>query len=122
MQITFRAETEVHDKSHRVLEREICDFFVVLESVKQPVDHTTSNESRLHRTPAQRAHVCTCTRMSECIFQVEFQLESRKLCEKGKIAPEAELLQCGEDVLACECVDRIDARRLRRRAHSGCPR
>ena len=53
MQITFRAETEVHDESHRVLEREICEFFVVLESANQPVDHTTSNESRLHQTPAQ---------------------------------------------------------------------
>ena len=52
--------------------------------------------------------------MSECVFQVEFQLESRKLWEKGKSAPEAELLQCGED----ELVDRIVARRLRRRAHS----
>ena len=59
--------------------------------------------------------------MSECIFQVEFQLETRKLCEKGKSAPEAELLQCGKDVLACECVDRIDARRLRRLAQSGRP-
>ena len=49
MQIIFRAETEVHDESHRVLEREICEFFVVLESANQPVDHTTSNESRLHR-------------------------------------------------------------------------
>ena len=61
MQITFRAETEGHDESHRVLEREICEF-VVLESANQPVAHTNSNESRLHRTPAQEVsghmHVC----------------------------------------------------------------
>ena len=66
MQITFRAETEVHDENHRVLERKICEFFPVLESVNQPVDHTTSNESRLHRTPAQEVsghmyvHVPVC--------------------------------------------------------------
>ena len=64
MQIIFRAETEVHDESHRVLEGEICEFFVVLETGNQPVDHITSNESRLHRTPAQEVSghmygVCT---------------------------------------------------------------
>ena len=101
MQITFRAETEVHDECHRVPEREICEFFVVFKSANQPVDHTTSNESRLHRTPAQ---------------------EVRGLCEKGKGAFEAEVLQCGEDVLASKRIDRIDARHVRRRAHSGCPR
>ena len=66
MQITVRAETEVYDESHRVLEREICEFFVVYESANQPVDQTTSNESRLHRTPAQEVigqtflHVPVC--------------------------------------------------------------
>ena len=66
MQIMFRAETEVHEENHRVLEREICEFFVVLESANQPVDHTTSNESRLHLTPAQEVsghiyvHVPVC--------------------------------------------------------------
>ena len=121
MQITFRAETEVHEERHRVLEREICEFFVVLESANQPVDHTTCNESRLHRTPAQAAS----GHRIEYDFQLVFHVETRKLCERetragGQSAPEAELLQCGEDVLACEGVDRIDARGLRRGAHSGC--
>ena len=41
MQITFRAETKFYDESHRALEREICEFFVVLDSANQPVDHTS---------------------------------------------------------------------------------
>ena len=45
-----------------------------------------------------------------------------KAMQKSKREPEAELLLCGEDVLACKRVDRIDERRLRRRAHSGRPR
>ena len=48
IQIIFRAETEVLDESHKVLTREICEFFVVLENAYKPVDHTTSNESRLN--------------------------------------------------------------------------
>ena len=62
---------------------------------------------RLRRKSAGTCMYNTCTCMSDFIFQVEFQLESRKLCEKGKNAPEAELLLCGKDVLACERVDRI---------------
>ena len=53
MQITFRAKTEVHDESHRVLERKICEFFVVFESVNQLFAHATSNESGLYQRPAQ---------------------------------------------------------------------
>ena len=66
MQITFRAETEIYDESHRVLEREICEFFVVLESANQPVDQTTSNESWLHWTPAQKVswHIRAVARLS----------------------------------------------------------
>ena len=61
-----RLETKVHEESHRVLEREIREFFVVLENANLPVDHTTSNESPLHQTPAQEVsghmyvHVPVC--------------------------------------------------------------
>ena len=118
-----RPKTKVHEESHRVFESEICEFFVVLEGANQPVDQITSNESRLQQTPAQEVsghmHVSLNVLYMYCIFLVEFQLESRKLYEKGKSAPDAELLLCGEDVLTCERVDRIDARRLRQLAHSG---
>ena len=94
MQITFRAETEVHSESHRVLERKI----LVLRGSRERQPASWSYHQQWEPTApnacskSQRAHACTCTRMFECMFQVEFQWESRKLYEKGKSAPEAELL------------------------------
>ena len=114
---------KVHDESHIVLELEICELFVVLESANQPVVHTTSNESRLHRTPAQEVsgHMYVRVHVPICL-NVYSKLNSnynRESYARKAIAHLRQSFCCGEDVLACERIDRIDARCLRRRANSG---